>query len=288
MVQRIGGFDPLEIKYALEAFFSSQSAHDLEIVIGTLPVIKTRALHAILRQEYLRLQREHSPIFPDFEAKYHFLFFLLHRDAHNRLCQSVTPHQPIPPLARSSPFAPPFFSKLIDLLDGRLPPLNQTTFNPGYDLDLLKKEMSTILGEEVTIPDYMASQGSSWSAILVSCAACHHIRLSIRAYVINLSQAPELLEPLQQGIINNDACPNCGEMLCIPMRVWIQESPGTSDALESLSCVWLLTETLSVYQPPPGTQRTEENNHLIEIRFFALEDKILDADTRKLQCYEFN
>lgn len=274
MAQRLGGVDPLEIEEAMDALSTAHSVSDLERALNDFPIISLPIFHAIMRQEYYRMRKEEDPHLRGFEALYQDLFRILHTRAHQRLCQSVSRNIKNLSDITTLSFAPPFFRELIMALDGRLPMDGQPPLNPATDMKQILSEVTTLVGQQVILPSYEPSRGSLWSAVIVVCAGCKQRWLTIRAFMVDLLQAPELIKPLQQGRLNNSVCPHCGEAVCYPIRRWIQEPPGTRDALAALTCAWRLTDSLFVYQPPPGTKRIEDNDRILEIRFATLMDSL--------------
>lgn len=274
MAWRPGGQDPDNINNALTELNQAGSIDDLELLVEELPVINSPVFHAILRQEYLRLRNEHNPRLQHFEPKYEDLFMLLHFKIHEQLCHEVSLNKGVAHLQKPSFYAPPIYVEISGILQDKIPDSDGPVFNPKKDLLEIQREISSIVGRRVNLPEYKSTEGSHWNVTLVRCASCQYEYLSFRAYAVNLIQAVELEKPIREGRINNGSCPKCGEELCFPLRVWIQEEPGVSDALAALSCIWRISENLLVYQPPPGTPRIEDNDRILEVRCMSLEKNI--------------
>jgi hypothetical protein len=273
MARRPGGVDALDIDNALKVLNTAQSIEDLERMVDELPVLSTPFFHAILRQEYLRLNNEKVPYLQNFANMYQALFMSLHFRAHLKLCESAsrteTASQNISPS-----FVPPFFAQIAHVLKDRVPAPKQWGLDPVTDLLQIQNDVAEIVGQSVELPVYEPVTGSKWNAVIVTCAACGHEWLTFQAYAVDLLRAPQLAELLREGRINNSACPRCAETLCFPKGLWIQEAPGTCDVLAALSCAWRLTDSVFVYQPPPGTQRIEDNDRILEIRFEVLMERL--------------
>src|SRR6185436_13326635 len=275
MPRRPGGLDPTEINEALAALNSATTPEALEEVLERVPALSSPFLHAILRQKHLELQNSRSTHLPSFEGRYHFMFLLLHERWHQSLVAqsranyAQTGPTNIEPVA-TEPYAPAFWMALLRELDGAMPPLKGPFYDAETDSEALNTELSAHLGRTITLPPFTATPGSKWAAIVVGCGACDRRRLDVRAYIADLVIAPELIEPLREQRINASRCPACGATLSYPVRVWVLEAPGAGDTLAMLTCAWRLARNVFSYQPPPGTQRVEENDRILEIRFEKL------------------
>src|ERR1022692_2231471 len=78
MPRRIGGMDPAELEEALEAFQEARSPDALENAINGVPALSTPLLHAVIRQEFLRMSRAGSPELAGFAPRYRDYFRILH------------------------------------------------------------------------------------------------------------------------------------------------------------------------------------------------------------------
>ena len=169
-----------------------------------------------------------------------------------------------------NPFAPPYFLELVAALGDSLPGAEGPTLNPAADAQAIRAEIEAVVGRSITLPEYQPSGGSHWSVVLVACASCRHVWLKTCAYGIDLSLEPAFVDLLRGGRLNSSACPLCAESLCLPLRVWLQEGPGAGDPLAALSCAWRISDSVHVYQPPPGTIKIDRNDCVLEIRFSKL------------------
>lgn len=275
MPRRPGGLDPTEINEALAALNSTSTPEALEEAVDRIPALSSPVLHAILRQQYLELRNSKSPYLASFEARYRYMFLLLHERWHENLinrCRADYAQSGQTDIEQSTtePYAPPFWSSLLHALDGATPSAEGPFYDPARDSEALHVELGACLGRAITLPAFTATRGSKWSAVVIGCGACNRQRVDVRAYVVDLVLAPELSEPLRGQRINASRCPACGATLSYPVRVWVIESPGPADTLATLSCVWRLSPDVFSYQPPPGTPRVEENDRILEIRFEEL------------------
>lgn len=272
MSYRPGGVDSDEIRTGFESLQRVRSAGEIERLIDDMPVLSTPIFHARLRYELHRQLREDGTPHPHFIQVYDYLFMSLHHRLHQRLVESAparasgrAPSKPV------KAFAPPYFFELAAQLGDHLPSVEGATLNPATDPAAVQAEVQTLVGRGVTLPDYQLSRGSYWSLILVSCASCQQTRLQTCAYGIDLSQSPAIVEPLRDGSLNNFECPVCSGEICFPLRVWVQDGPGSGDGLAALSCAWRISGSKLIYQVPPGTPKVEQNNYILEVRF----DKLL-------------
>jgi tetratricopeptide (TPR) repeat protein len=272
MSYRPGGVDADEIRAGFESLQRVSSVGEIERLIDDMPVLSTPIFHARLRYELHRQLHEYGTPHPHFIQVYDYLFMSLHHRLHRRLVESAparasgrAPSKPV------KAFAPPYFLELAAQLGDHLPSVEGATLNPATDPAAVQAEVETFVGRGTTLPDYQPSAGSYWNLILVSCASCRHTRLKTCAYGIDLSQSPTLVESLRDGSLNNSECPVCSEVLCFPLRVWVQDGPGSGDGVAALSCAWRIFGSKLIYQVPPGTPKIEQNNYILEVRF----DKLL-------------
>ena len=272
MARRPGGVDSSEINVGFEALQRARSAAELDQLIENLPVLGAPIFHVRLKDERRRQITQYGKPLPDFIGVYDYLFMRLQYRAHKNLIESAGP----PSLNRthSNPvrlFAPPYFLELATLLGDRSPKAQGPTLSPATAAPQIRDEIEAMVGRSITLPNYEPSRGSHWSLNVVSCASCRHVWLKACAYGIDLTQAPSLIRALQEGKVNNSGCPRCSEVLCFPLRIWLQDEPGAGDILAALTCAWKVSDSRFIYQPPPGTPKIEQNNYIIEIRF----DKLL-------------
>lgn len=275
MPLRPGGLDRAEIDHAIAALQRVSSLEDLERAIDTIPALHQPVFHAILRQEHLRLRNTNSPHLANFERRYDDLFFLLHERWYLRLVTHARAEYEVNPSTRvgdgnARAFAPSYFASIADLLGAKIPANRGPAYDPAVDSAQIGDELAALLGHPVDLPAYEPTPGTRWCALTVACAGCRRPRFETRAYIVDLVNAPALAAPLRERRMNDTRCPSCGEALSIPMRVWLIEAPGPGDALGALSCVWRLAPTVVSYQPPPGMQREEANDRILEIRFDRL------------------
>jgi tetratricopeptide (TPR) repeat protein len=272
MSYRPGGVDAGEIRAGFESLQRVSSAGEIERLIDDMPVMSTPIFHARLRYELHRQLREYGAPHPHFIQVYDYLFMSLHYRLHRRLVESApiraagrAPSKPV------KAFAPPYFLELAAQLGDQLPSVEGATLNPVTDPAAIQAEAEALVGQSITLPNYQPSGGSYWSLILVACASCRRTRLQICAYGIDLSQSPSLVESLRDGSLNNFECLVCSGEICFPLRVWVQDGPGSGDGLAALSCAWRISGSKLIYQVPPGTPKMEQNNYILEVRF----DKLL-------------
>jgi tetratricopeptide (TPR) repeat protein len=272
MSYRPGGVDAGEITAGFESLQRVSSAGEIERLIDDMPVLSIPIFHARLRYELHRQLREYGTPHPHFIQVYDYLFMSLHHRLHRRLVEPAptraagsAPSKPV------EAFAPPYFLELAAQLGDQLPSVEGATLNPATDPAAIQAEVEALVGRSVTLPEYQPSGGSYWSLIIVACASCRHTRLKPCAYGIDLSQSPALVEPLRDGSLNNSECPICSGEICFPLRVWVQDGPGSGDGLAALSCAWRISGSKLIYQVPPGTPKIEQNNYILEVRF----DKLL-------------
>jgi CHAT domain-containing protein len=232
-------------------------AHALLLHTGNLD-----ALQDVLDQEPMFHEPEfHQALLKAIEAgapegvryAYEGLFFLLHVRAHRRRAtecanEAQTVQAPTPV------YAPAYFLQLSRHLEGRIPPRRDRALSPAVDAELIRHDLREILGPAAVLPEYEPTPGTSWCAVVVACAACGHERLELRAQFIDLKIAPHLLEPLRAGHINSARC-QCGCSMSLPERIWLHEGPLPHDVLQSLCCIWVLDESVLVFELPPGTPK---------------------------------
>lgn len=272
MSYRPGGVDAGEITAGFESLQRVSSAGEIERLIDDMPVLSTPIFHARLRYELHRQLREYGTPHPHFIQVYDYLFLSLHHRLHRRLVESAptcaagrAPSKPV------KTFAPPYFLELAAQLGDQLPSVEGATLNPATDPAAIQAEVEALVRQSVTLPDYQPSGGSYWSLILVACASCQHTRLQTCAYGIDLSQSSAFVELLRDGVLNNSECSACSGEICSPLRVWVQDGPGSGDGLAALSCAWRISGSKLIYQVPAGTPKIEQNNYILEVRF----DKLL-------------
>jgi len=281
MSYRPGGVDSDEIRTGFVSLQSIHSASELERLIDDLPVLSTSIFHVRLRDELYRQINEYGMPFPDFIQIYDYLFMSLHNRAHRKLVESARPRAASHAQSETvKSFAPPYFLEIAAALGNQLPRTAAPTLNPAVDTLEIRAELQTVIGQSVILPEYEPSIGSRWSMVIVSCASCHHIWLKTCAYSIDLTQAPALVDFMQGERLNNSTCPLCAEALCLPLRVWLQEDPGAGDALTALSCAWKISDSMLVYQPPPGTPQIKQNERILEARFAKLLQRLGWDDDR--------
>lgn len=278
MPQRIGGMDPAEVDEALRAYGTARSPDDLEDALDRIPALNGPLLAAIIRQQYLRRDHDGSPEQAYLEARFSAFFLILHERWHREIVaaarasyQESTERNAAD--APAVPFMPAFWAALHDSLAGRVPGTSSAgmaVFDPAQDTDGLCEELRRLCGRPIMLPAYQPTEGASWGAVIVGCAACDRARLEVRAFAIDLVAAPELTEPLRQGRLNNTACPACGQACAYPIRVLAMEQPGPEDSLAALSCVLRLAPDVFCYQPPPGTTRVADKDRILEVRFDQL------------------
>lgn len=271
MAQRPGGVDTSEIQAGFESLQRVSSARELEQLIDDLPVLSTPIFHSWLRGELCCQIAEHGAPLPGFIQIYNYLFTSLHYRVYRRLVEgeSSSAARQSQPKAVSS-FAPPYFLELIESVRDQLPSAEGPTLDPANDAPTIRAEIEALVGHGITLPDYQPSRGSHWSLLLVACASCRHVRLQVCAYGIDLEREPALIEALRNGRLNKFDCPLCSGVLCVPIRVWLQDGPGAGDDLASITCAWKVSDAAFIYQPPPGTPKNLQNNYILEVRFDQL------------------
>jgi tetratricopeptide (TPR) repeat protein len=266
-----GGVDTTEIKAGFEALQEVRSVRELEQLIDDLPVLSAPIFHVRLRQELARQISEYGAPFPDFLQVYDYLFMSLHHRAHRRLVDSTRPSPPHHTSFEAvDQYVPPYFLEIAAALGDQLLMADGGTLHPSDHGHEIRAEIEAATGQSIDLPKYQPSTGSHWSMVLVSCASCRHVRLMTCPYGVDLIQAPEFVDFLQGGRLHNSPCPLCAKTLCLPLRVWLQEGPGAGDPLAALSCAWKISDSMLVYQPPPGTPKVEQNDRILEIRFARL------------------
>jgi len=261
-----GGFQGRDINEGFQALAGVRNWDDLDGLIETLPVLSSPVFHAELRRFRQERADELGSERANFMAIYDALFLRLHQRAyleHIKAARSqgarTTP--PIGPL-----YAPPFFLALVSLLNGQLPLQEGPCYDPASDAVALAAELNSLLGRTIELPAYQPTAGSLWCAMILACANCGSPRLGIRAYFIDLLQAPALLEPLKEKHINADLCPQCSAQVVAPKRIWVQERPNPRDPLASLSCLLFANPSELIYLAPPGTIRDAAYDRVLEIR----------------------
>lgn len=278
MSQRPGGVDPIELDEGIEAFANAGSFDELEQLVHDLPVLSSPIFHSTIRQEHLRLINQNSPHLENFIPRYEALFSILHYKAHEELFAIPIQGELASREKSPSMFAPPFLAALAKALGTSVPSPEVWNLNPAMDRTHILSDIARVSGRDLTVPEYERSRGSRWNAVIVLCASCRWEWVTFRAYSIDLTVATDLKVPLLENRINSSACPQCGEILCFPKGVWIEEPPGAGDPLAALCCMWRIAESVWLYQPPPGTRRIEKNDRILEIRFERLMNRIATSE----------
>ena len=272
--------DPAEIREALDAFQEASSPDALEEAVSRVPALSMPVLHAVIRQEFLRMSNAASPELADFAPRYWDYFRILHERWYLEIADAAraarsdrdTGHSAAACADRPAGFLPPFWAALRAAAGDELPAQEEQgpTYDPAESTDGLRGELRGLFGRDIPLPAYEPADGSSWCAVIVRCAGCGRRRLDVRAFKVDLVTAPDLAGPLRDGRINNCSCPACGEACAYPLSVPVMETPGPEDPLAALSCVWRLAPNLVCYQPPPGTTRDEDKDRILEVRCDAL------------------
>jgi hypothetical protein len=278
VAERLGGFDQDEIHHGFEALLSARNRSGVERAVEELPVLRAPVFHAFFRQHMLRAQSERPDWHAAVEPLYDDFFYVLHERAYMHLAAACRPERP--PIDVPPTFAPEFFLRLADRLGGNLPTANGPTYDPADSVGLAN-ELCALAGPGVDVPAYAPTPGSRWAAVLVRCPVCQSSRLDLRAHFVDLTEAPDLADPLRTGSVNLAPCPKCGCAVRLPQRVWVTESPEPADSLAALSCLWILGETFECYQPPPGTTRVPNLDRVLECRFNKLQRDLAAADRPK-------
>jgi hypothetical protein len=266
MARRIGGEDPLELREAFTALGEVSGFKELEAFVRDWRIVRSPAFAALLRQEYLRIRSDRPDNFAAFRGMYSDLFWLLHREAYTEQC-TLALQKPPPPI-QSSPDCcfPEFHQRVLEILNGRIPPIYGSPTDPSNDGAGVRSELESLLSMPVELPEYVRSLGMSWSLLGVRCPRCEHEYPTVRPHAIDLLAAPELRALALAGRFETPGCPECGEICAIPLGVFLEDSPFAGDPLASLSCIWRIAPDFIVYRPPPGTERREQWDRVLEIR----------------------
>lgn len=280
MPRRVGGMDPAEIEEALDAFQEARSPDALEDAVSRVPALSAPLLHAVIRQEFLRLSNAASPELAGFAPRYWDYFRILHErwyweiaeEAGAARSERATGQSAAAPAGKPAAFLPPFWAAFREAAGDEVPAEEEqgVPYDPAEGADGLQGELRRLFGRDIPLPAYGPTDGSSWCAVIVQCAGCGRRRLDVRAFKVDLVTAPDLAGPLRDGQINNCSCPVCGEACAYPVSVPVMETPGPEDSLAALSCVWRLAPNMICYQPPPGTTREEDKDRILEVRCDAL------------------
>jgi hypothetical protein len=265
MARKIGGLDELEFRNATAQLMQTKSPVEIQKLIENDPVFSHPTLH---RLWIAKLNDQLAPLKDRIELFFQHLAVKVHREIFDAVLQ-------IDPEEQTSPteclhYCPPFFAGIMDLLGDAVPKYEEWALNPTKDIERLTFEVSEAIGRKVALPAYAPLDGSLWNAIVVICAACRQLRVDVRAYYVDLITAPELEAPLADGVLNCPRCPHCGESVAFPSRIWISEHPFAPDTLSGMSSIWRSTSGAIVFQPPTGTRRRTENDHLMMYRAMGM------------------
>lgn len=252
----------LDKKDVFEAFGVVRTLASLDAVAPALeryPILRDPRFHAIL---YANLDAK------DMSAEDRAViarFFLgLATRIHFDYCDHPDPPTLAP--ARTQRYLPYYFQAILHHVGARTPGSDKYFLDPAKDGDRIREEVGELAGGEVTLPEYKPLPGTRWTLMNVVCAGCRRLRLEAVANMIDLVIAKQLLEPLRSGRLNDLRCPECGQIRCYPVRVWIQERANGPDALAALTSVVRPKDDSFVVTTPPGTPREARNDRLHEIR----------------------
>lgn len=276
MAELAGGFSKDDIAAGFEALRTAGSPKQLRESIESMPVLRAPIFHAQLRQYRLKMEQqaaEYAEHFANFLSIYDAFFTQLHYRAF--FSESNVPVV-TPDSQKAATFGPPFYMALSDTMGNRLPPLEGPAYDPATESDAIEQELKNHLNDNISLPPWRATNGSRWAAAIVACPGCRLPRLAIRAQLIDLTRAPELLEPIQHKRINNDSCPRCGAERATPVRIWIQEQPAPADPLAAISWICRARPTEATYLPPAGTKRNPDYDRILEIRMEMLLRQLAD------------
>ncbi len=266
MAIRLGGTDQKDIEAAMSALFRAVSLDNLQDIVKRHKVIHTPVFHALMRQEHLRMVNAKSEFLHGFESIYDDLFWILHSSAYSRQTQADRDWKAS---TSPTPYEPEFFATVRREL-GDAFPSSGPAFQCDTDTNELETELREIVGRQTELAPYEPMNGVSWALLCVECYACQHEYLSTRAFAVDTLAAPAIKRLLLEGRINNDACPRCGDIRRFVSRLWVFEPPQLHDPLLSLTCAWRMDRDLYIFQPPPGTQRDENDDRILEVRFDTL------------------
>jgi len=280
MTRRVGGEDPLELREAFAALNKVNNSSELAEFLKDRPIVRTPAFMALLRQDYLRFRIERPDVFPAFHAIYSDIFYALHQEAYYEQCRIAINNPSEPVIPSPERLIPAYYARILEILDGNLPPLSGPPANPATDLHRIIADLSAIKGEPVDLPGYTATPGIGWTLLGVTCPRCNLNYPTLRTHMVDLVAAPDLKETFLSEQLDAPGCPGCGEICALPIGVFLEDPPQTGDPLASLSCAWRLEPAFFVYQPPPGTERRAEQDRVLEVRFSLRLDQIgwLEAD----------
>jgi hypothetical protein len=267
MPRTFGSAEPSEIRRGLEVLQKARSLDDIARAIKELPILSHPTFHAVL-QANAEAEGESSST----SQVVNSFFMIFAWNAHQEIWASVDRRDPDRASISTNSYLPPFFESLALQLGDHVPEFQEWGLDPTRDLDRerLLVELRDAVGHQVHLPTYEPTPGALWNALVVECAGCRRLRVNVRAYAIDLTVCPDLIDPLRDGRINSDTCPNCGQNRCRPSRIWIQEPPGAGDALAGLACLYRVSDEAFVYQPPAGTTRQPDLEKLHEYRCASL------------------
>lgn len=237
--------DPELLKRAHDFLLRAGSLEKLRDVFSQEPVLLEPEFHQALLRSI-----EYGPP-ENVRYAYEGLFFLLHGRAHRRRAEQCS-NEAQTFQAFTPVYAPAYFLQLSQQLDGRIPPRRDRVLSPALDAALLQEDLHKVLGSKAHLPAYAPTPGTSWCAVVVTCAACGRERLELKAQFIDLKVAPQLVEPLRAGHIHSARC-RCGCNISLPEHVWLHEGPLPHDNLQAVCCLWALDESVLVFELPPGT-----------------------------------
>jgi hypothetical protein len=256
----------LDKKDVFEAFDVIRTLGSLDAVAPALaryPILRHPTFHAILNANLQAedMSAEHRAVierfFPALATRIHFDY-----------CEHPEPSSSAP--AKGQRYLPYYFQAILHHIGARTPGSDSYFLDPAQDCDRIRYEVSALAGGEVALPEYKPLPGTRWSLMNVVCAGCRRLRLEVVTNMIDLGIANQLVEPLRAGRLNDLRCPECGQIRCYPVRVWIQERPNAPDALAALTSVVRPKEDSFVVTTPPGTPREPRNDKLLEIRSMAM------------------
>jgi hypothetical protein len=256
----------LDKKDVVEAFDVIRKLASLEALAQALsryPILRHPTFHAILNANLHAedMSAENRAVIERF-------FLLLATRIHFDYCEHPEPSSAAP--ARGQRYLPYYFQAILHHIGARTPGSDSYFLDPAQDSDRIRDEVSVLAGGDVTLPEYKPLPGTRWTLMNVVCAGCRRMRVETVANMIDLGIAKQLVEVLRVGRLNDLRCPECGQIRCYPVRVWIQERPNGPDALAALTSVVRPKEDSFVATTPPGTPREPRNDKLHEIRSMAM------------------
>ncbi|AKJ01749.1 CHAT domain-containing protein [Archangium gephyra] len=261
MALRKGGFEPKDLEDGFHALLQAPNPKRLEALIGELPVLRAPVFH----EEVSRTLAGELP--PQVRHRLETFFLLLDKGAHQLRARSLLENgggrrASVPP-----PHAPPYFQRLMELLGTHLPPGRiDAPLDPSTDGARIEADVAALTGAPAGLPSYAPTPGSQWGIVLVECMGCGARRAEVRALRIDLTRAPELKEPLEQGRINGRVCPRCRFEMGLPAGIWILERPWPGDILATLACIVRVDAQLSVYLPSSSRERDFSMLRVLEAR----------------------